>query len=115
MPPNHGPTTPTRLGLSRHCLHVSLGASTWNPPTRRLRHPTLYMEQLLSHAQTILRYSLDKTEPTGFLLHTMAKAMWLEVGISRATISQLGQKLVLTGCSPCELGTIPATTPESMI
>jgi len=44
--------------------------------------PHLYTEQLLAHARTILRYGPDKMEPTGFLLHMTAKAMWLEVGVN---------------------------------
>jgi len=42
--------------------------------------PNLFTEQMLAHVTTILRYGPDKTDPTGFLLHTTGKAMRLEVG-----------------------------------
>jgi len=51
--------------------------------------PHLYTEQLLAHARMILRYDLDKTEPTGVLLHMMAKAMWLQVGINGKLLAAL--------------------------
>jgi len=44
--------------------------------------PHLYMEQIVAHTRTILRYGLNKTDPTGFLIHMTAEAMQLEVGIN---------------------------------
>jgi len=42
--------------------------------------PHLYMEQIIAHIHTILRYGPDKEDPTGLLLHVMAEAMRLELG-----------------------------------
>jgi len=42
--------------------------------------PQLYTEQIIAHVQTVLRYSLDWEDPTGYLLHATGEAIWLEVG-----------------------------------
>jgi len=42
--------------------------------------PHLFMEQLLAHVITVLRYSSDCQDPTSLLLHATGKAMRLEVG-----------------------------------
>jgi len=47
-----------------------------------LEIPHLYTEQIVAHARTILRYGIDRSDPTGFLLHTAAEAMRLELGIN---------------------------------
>jgi len=40
----------------------------------------LYMEQVITHVQTILRYGPDITDPMGILIHATAEAMQLETG-----------------------------------
>jgi len=42
--------------------------------------PHLYMEQIIVHIHTILRYHPDKEDPTGLLLHATGEAMRLELG-----------------------------------
>ncbi len=42
--------------------------------------PHLYMEQMIAHIHTILRYGPDKDDPTGLLLHATGEAMRLELG-----------------------------------
>jgi len=49
---------------------------------RAIDIPHLYMEQIIAHIHTILRYSPDKDDPTGLLLHAMGEAMQLELGYS---------------------------------
>jgi len=44
--------------------------------------PHLYTEQTVAHARTILRYSINKSDLTGFLMHMTAEAMRLELGIN---------------------------------
>jgi len=44
--------------------------------------PHLFMEQLLAHMHTMLRYGQDRVDPTGFLLHATGEAMQLEMGYS---------------------------------
>jgi len=44
--------------------------------------PQLFMEQVIAHIHTILRYGPTKSDPMGHLLHTTGEAMWLEVGYS---------------------------------
>jgi len=44
--------------------------------------PHLYTEQILVHARMVLKYGVGSTNPTGFLLHTAAEAMQLEVGFN---------------------------------
>jgi len=45
-----------------------------------LEIPHLYMEQIIAHIHTILRYRPDKDDPTGLLLHATGEAMRLELG-----------------------------------
>jgi len=47
-----------------------------------LEIPHLYTEQILAHARTVLRYGPDQSDATGFLLHTAAEAMRLEIGLN---------------------------------
>jgi len=44
-----------------------------------LTYPLLFMEQVIAHIHTILRYGPTKSDPTGHLLHTTSEVMWLEV------------------------------------
>jgi len=48
-----------------------------------LEIPHHFTEQLIAHMHTLLQYSQDKEDLTGFLLHATGKAMHLEMGYSR--------------------------------
>jgi len=43
--------------------------------------PNLFTEQTLMHIHTLLKFSNQPQDLTGFLLHTMGESMWLELGL----------------------------------
>jgi len=79
--PTHPSTGPaSRPVESRHRTHMLIPTVGHSQTPPGLDIPHLYMEQIIAHIHTILRYGAHHDDPMGYLLHVSGEAMRLEIG-----------------------------------
>jgi len=85
---HHVPNSSSRTVISQLYSHISSHAGTWPTKFCRASIPNLFTKQMLAHIHTLLKFSNQPHDLTGFLLCTTGEIMRLELGLTGQIFNQ---------------------------